>query len=88
MSVYTREICLSLLREKGESLASEGRYPKKSDFTQEETAYIKAFLGPWPRALEAAGLKPPREDGPKERRTSKKAFSCESDASRSPTNKN
>ena len=74
MSVYTRELCLSLLREKGEALATEGRYPKKSDFTQEETAYIKAFLGPWPRALEAAGLKPPREDGPKERRKSKKTL--------------
>ena len=23
---------------------------------------IKAFLGPWPRALEAAGIKPPRDD--------------------------
>jgi hypothetical protein len=23
---------------------------------------IKAFLGPWPRALEKAGVKPPRED--------------------------
>ena len=22
---------------------------------------IKAFLGPWPRALEQAGIKPPRE---------------------------
>mgnify|MGYP003310706187 CR=1 FL=1 len=61
-SRYTKEICLKLLREKGESLVSQGRYPKRSDFTDEEVAYIKSFLGPWPRALEAAGLKPKKED--------------------------
>ena len=60
-SRYTKEICLRLLREKGEALRSQGRYPKRSDFTEEEVAYIKAFLGPWPRALEAAGLKPKKE---------------------------
>ena len=60
-SHYTKEICLTLLREKGEALRSQNRYPKRSDFTEEEVAYIKAFLGPWPRALEAAGLKPKKE---------------------------
>ena len=59
---YTKEVCLALLREKGEALRLQGRYPKRSDFTEEEVAYIKSFLGPWPRALEAAGLKPKRED--------------------------
>ena len=60
-SHYTKEFCLNLLREKGEALRTQGRYPKRSDFTEEEVAYIKAFLGPWPRALEAAGLKPIKE---------------------------
>ena len=31
--------------------------PKKSDFTEQEVSLIKQKLGPWPRALEAAGLK-------------------------------
>ena len=60
-SRYTKENCLNLLREKGEALRAQGRYPKRSDFTEEEVAYIKSFLGPWPRALEAAGLKPIKE---------------------------
>ncbi len=37
-----------------------GRLPKKEDFDPVTLSRIKAFLGPWPRALEAAGLKPPR----------------------------
>ena len=52
-----------LLREKHKEL---GRLPTKKDFDDVTCAQIKAFLGPWPRALEAAGLKPP-----KEKRTSK-----------------
>lgn len=34
-----------------------GRLPKKDDFDDVTKSRIKAFLGPWPRALEAAGLK-------------------------------
>ena len=34
-----------------------GRIPKKDDFDVVTLSRIKAFLGPWPRALEAAGLK-------------------------------
>lgn len=34
-----------------------GRIPKKDDFDEATRSRIKAFLGPWPRALEAAGLK-------------------------------
>lgn len=34
-----------------------GRPPKKDDFDVATLSRIKAFLGPWPRALEAAGLK-------------------------------
>ncbi|MBR3290153.1 MAG: hypothetical protein IKI63_05205 [Clostridia bacterium] len=58
----TREDCLSLLRDRAAALSAAGetRYPKRSDFTDREVVAIKAFLGPWPRALEAAGLKPPR----------------------------
>lgn len=42
------------LRNKAEQL---GRLPKKSDFNSSTLARIKTFLGPWPRALEKAGLK-------------------------------
>lgn len=34
-----------------------GRLPKKEDFDEATRSSIKAFLGPWPRALETAGLK-------------------------------
>lgn len=59
----TREDCLGLLRETRERLTREGieRYPKRSDFSDAEVMAIKAFLGPWPRALEAAGIKPKRD---------------------------
>lgn len=43
-----------MLREKYDEL---GRLPQKSDFDPVTLSRIKAFLGPWPRALEAAGLK-------------------------------
>ena len=61
----TREDALHLLRDRAETLAQAGetRFPRRSDFTDREVVAIKAFLGPWPRALEAAGLKAPRDDG-------------------------
>ncbi len=34
-----------------------GRLPKKDDFDQRTMSRIKSYLGPWPRALEAAGIK-------------------------------
>lgn len=46
-----------MLRNKQQEL---GRLPKKDDFDEVTRARIKAFLGPWPRALEAAGLKEAR----------------------------
>ena len=46
-----------LLRQKHAEL---GRIPTKKDFDNATCARIKAYLGPWPRALEAAGLKQPR----------------------------
>ena len=53
---YTKDDCVMLLRSKQESLAANGeeRLPKRSDFSEDEVVAIKAFLGPWPRALEAA----------------------------------
>ena len=43
-----------LLRQKNKEL---GRLPRKDDFDEATRSRIKAFLGSWPRALEAAGLK-------------------------------
>lgn len=59
----TREDCLSLLTAKQKELQQQGltRFPQRSDFSVQEVMSIKAFLGPWPRALESAGVKPPRE---------------------------
>ncbi len=34
-----------------------GRLPLRKDFDAETACFIKQVLGPWPRALEAAGLK-------------------------------
>ena len=50
----TKEDCIYILKEKYMML---DRYPHKSDFSEEEVAMIKSYLGPWPRALEAAGIK-------------------------------
>lgn len=63
MEKLTKSVCISLLQEKYRQLQAQGenRYPKRSDFTQREVVAIKAFLGPWPRALEAAGVKPPKQ---------------------------
>ena len=60
---YKKEDCILLLQEKYKILQSQSltRYPKRSDFEEREVVAIKAFLGPWPRALEVAGIKPPRE---------------------------
>lgn len=55
-----------LLRSKSQEL---GRRPVKKDFDGATCSQIKAYLGPWPRALEAAGLKPPKE--PKEKISNK-----------------
>ena len=56
-----------LLRQKNEEL---GRTPRKEDFDEPTRSRIKAYLGPWPRALEAAGLKEARviPERPKKRR--------------------
>ena len=61
---YNKEDSVVLLRNKYLELCEQGlsRYPQRSDFEERKVVAIKAFLGPWPRALEAAGIKPPRED--------------------------
>lgn len=51
---YTRDDAIALLKTK---YIENGRLPKRSDFSEPELVAIKAFLGPMPRALEAAGLK-------------------------------
>ena len=64
----------ALLCEKQAMLHAQGltRLPRRSDFTAEEVVLIKAHLGPFPRALEAAGLKAPRDDGYAERAQEKR----------------
>lgn len=66
---YKKGECLILLQNKYKELMNQGenRYPKRSDFSDREVEAIKAFYGPWPRALEAAGVKPPRDDNKAER---------------------
>lgn len=55
-----KEWAAEQLRTKSSEL---GRLPKKSDFDAVTVSRIKAFLGPWPRALEAAGLKDVKQQG-------------------------
>lgn len=45
--------------------AELGRLPKKSDYDGATCSRIKAFLGPWHRALEAAGLREVRKKASK-----------------------
>ena len=61
---FTKEDCIVLLQRKYADLQSIGlnRYPQRGDFPEREVVAIKAFLGPWPRALEQAEIKPPRAD--------------------------
>ncbi len=77
MAGLSKNDCIALLREKSAELkaAGESRFPSRSDFTADEVAAVKAHLGPWPRALEAAGLKeanPEREEKKKEKRINQK----------------
>lgn len=59
MAPFTREACIELLLHKHIALqeAGETRYPQRGDFSPEIVCAIKAQLGPWPRALEVAGIK-------------------------------
>ena len=64
MSEYSRELCVDMLRKKKAELETQEltRYPQRSDFNDDEVNAIKSFLGPWPRALEKAGLKPVNQE--------------------------
>ena len=55
----TKEDCIVLIKNK---FNENNELPKKSDFTDWQVMMIKSHLGPWPRALEKAGVKPPRDD--------------------------
>lgn len=55
-SKITREDCIFLIKNKYEELR---RLPKKSDFDVETVSIIKSYFGPWPHALEKAGVKEP-----------------------------
>ena len=57
-SEQNRIWAIQKLKDKADQL---GRLPIKADFETQEIIDIKAALGPWPRALEAAELKEPRE---------------------------
>ncbi len=48
------EEAIKILVNKAEELS---RIPKRSDFDDSTACFIKQKLGPWPRALEFAGLK-------------------------------
>lgn len=73
MSEYTREECIELLLNKYRETGEGEIYPKRSDFSEREVVAIKACFGPWPRALEAAGIKPPRDGDRKEKNREKRA---------------
>lgn len=70
ISEEKKDWAVGLLCKKAEEL---GRLPKKEDFDEITRSRIKAFLGPWPRALETAGLKEPKVM-PKKTRKRKKAI--------------
>lgn len=67
--VLSKEQCIGMLQGKKEEL---GRLPKKSDFSEQEVERIKSLFGPWPRALEAAGVKEPKPVTKKQLREQKK----------------
>ena len=66
-----------LLQQKAKKL---GRLPRKDDFDEPTRSRIKAFLGPWPRALEAAGLKEPRVVPEKSKKRKKAATKSKNQA--------
>ena len=63
MNQLTKEERIALLQKKYEELKAQGRsdYPKRADFSENEVIMIESYFGPWPRALEEAGIKPVNE---------------------------
>ena len=64
----SREYYIIKLKEIAEK---EGRLPKKSDFSDYDVMRIKGFFGPWPWALEAAGLKEAKQQARREKNRQK-----------------
>ena len=62
-SILQKSDCIDLIREKAAELekSREHRLPKRSDFSDLEVMMIKSYFGPFPRALEAAGVKQKRQ---------------------------
>lgn len=54
-----KEYYIDLIRKTAER---ENRQPKKSDFSPEDVNKIKGIFGPWPWALEQAGLKESKQE--------------------------
>lgn len=71
---YDKEYYISKLIEVYER---EKRFPKKSDFSQEDVNKIKSFFGPWPWALETAGLKESKQEERKAKNIAKRQRSRE-----------
>lgn len=63
-----KQWAIEMLRSKSSEL---DRLPKKDDFDEPTRSRIKAYLGPWPRALEAAGLKEITKSSTKSRKRNK-----------------
>ncbi len=59
MNKWMKEECICCLRKKWKEV---GRMPKKSDFDRGTVNRIKGCFGPWPKALEAAGIKKPNRE--------------------------
>ena len=72
-----KSLAEELLRQKHKEL---GRLPRKDDFDEPTRSRIKAFLGPWPRALEAAGLKESRVVPEKSKKRKKAATKSKNQA--------
>lgn len=65
----TKEYYIELLQKTAEK---EGRLPKKADFSIDDVNRIKGLFGPWPWALEAAGLKESKEAERREKNIAKR----------------
>ena len=54
-----REDCILFFQKQH---AESGIFPKKGDFSPEIVACIKSYFGPWPHALEEAGIKESKKE--------------------------
>lgn len=68
-----KDLAADILRKKAEEI---GRIPLKNDFDDVTVSKIKAYLGPWPRALEYARLKEPKTKVKKSKKRKSKITSA------------